>query len=409
MPLFEEPKCRTMAAIGIGSLALGAASFGLQASGALAPTSPNLASSSAAISNAQASMLPLQRQLEALAATGGSGMIDMPTHYQTQQFLSVPVDSSYGAANGAEDFATAGIASAVGSLFGGTPHKLIPYNPADWAEGGQYFGQKLPGKIITKQVKIPAGPQKVDFTGMGQADIQKAIANRMAQVGLDLSKKYDSQFIDEALKEQQLANPEGTAARKKEYDLIQQQINNHPDQPVADTLNKQVSERLNAGKGLDEFDQGVLNDSVSRASADRGGNIAPNADFSQPLTTGAAGNARQMQGIQQADSWLSSGMTPEDVDYRREQQDLANLSSFAGGRTPESEFASLSGAQSGPTPMTNGQPLPTTQGNPTIAASGAAGSTFGQLQSQANPWLGGLSAMLNAGNTVANVYSNANR
>ena len=257
---------------------------------------------------------------------------------------------------------------------------------------------------MTRKVKVKEHTETADFTGFGEADVQSKLAKENAANVLALQKKYGPEFIKEALKQQELADPEGTAARRMSYDLIQQQIEKNPDRPVGDLLDSQVSEQLAAGKGLTKVSNDVLRDAVARSLAARG-DSGEGADFSQPLTTGFAGEDRAAAGRAKAQAWLSSGNTPEDVRYRREQQNMSNLSSFINGATPQSQFAALSGAQNGAAPFVPARPGPQ-MGN----SAGAAGQQFAQqswqtqLGAQANqvsPWLAGLSAMLTGTGAVA--------
>jgi len=252
-----------------------------------------------------------------------------------------------------------------------------------------------------------------DFTGYGTADVQGAIAKQSAQNILALQEKYGPQFIEEALKEEAQADPEGTAARKLSYQLIQDEIAKHPDRPVADLLQSQVSEQLAAGRNLDSTSDALLKDAVAKAQASRGqgnltegneGNEGP--DFSQPLTTGFEGEQRQQAAQQKALSWLSSGATPEDVQYRREQQDISNLGSFVNGTTPQSQFQTLSGAQQGPAPYYQGQPMAQ---NPAGAGGAMAGAQMQgwntqlqQAENTPNSWMAGLTALLKGASAAGN-------
>lgn len=319
----------TWTAIGTTAAVLGTAgslaSVGYSLAGGNQASLPNLASSSRDVSNSKFKLLPKQRQLAALAATGGVGDI-----------------------------------------------------------------------MVDNQLK------HVDFRGRGTADIQGAEARQTAQGALDRSKKYDSQFIAEALKQEALANPESVAARQRENDLIQQQISGSPNNPVSDLLNSQVESQVKAGKGLDEFDQDVLNRSASQALSERGGGDRQRTDFAEPLTTGFAGTQRQMAGNQKAISFLTSGSSPEDIAYRKEQQNLANLSAQINGATPVSEFKSLSGAQSQVTPTVSGPPLPTASNSLGLAANSAA-TNYAQRTNQTDSWMAGLSGIINASGAIGNI------
>lgn len=375
---------------------------------AAAKAQPNLAASSKELSDTQARLLPMQRQIEAAAQQGGKVTVDnFPAH--EEQFIEVPAGShiSFNGKTFMEGMAVAGIDPIMGSIksiFGANKKKkeyqYVPYNPEDWQKGGKFEGQKIPGNIVTRQV--PEGPKTFDFTGYGQADVQAKLADAQAKLGLDLSKKYDSQFIAENLKQQAEADPEGVAARAKMSDLIQSQVDRNPDRPIANMLDAQVAESLAAAKthSLSNPDQARLDAAVADSLASRGGSGTP-ADFSQSITSGFVGEARDSGARQNAMSWLASGATPEDTAYRREQQNLANLSAEVNGRTPQSQFRSLTGAQTGPTPMTKGGALPVLPGGVEAASHSNTLNNYQTQQrfdaNQVNPWMQGLSSLISVG------------
>lgn len=373
-------------------MAVVAAIVGAVASAALAyamtpdaPDAPNLAQANKAGVLAQARTLDERRKLEAAAQQGTSVQWRDPgTHEETRQFAVI-----MGGNNGH-------------GLGAGTS---VPYVEADWKEGGKYWDPKAPNKqpfIISKKVQVPNGMRTADFTGYGEADVQGAIARQMADIELELSKKYGKQFVEEARKQLELSDPEGAAARKKLYELIQQQIENEPERPVADLLDSQVSEQLAAGRGLDRVSEDVLREAVAQAGAARGG--AGDGDYAEPLTTGFEGQRRLDAAQQKSLSWLTSGATPEDVEYRRDQQNLSNLSAFIQGRTPESQFATLSGAQQGATPMNPGNRLASQDPNAGAAMQNAQlqgwQTQMNAQMNQADPWMAGLSVLLRGAGTA---------
>jgi hypothetical protein len=157
-----------------------------------------------------------------------------------------------------------------------------------------------------------------------------------------------------------------------------------------------MAERVKAGAGLDQMSQELLDKELAAANTTRGGSGATAATVAQNMSTGKEGQARLQAEQGQVGNWLQSGSTPEDIAYRREQQNLANMGAFVGGRTPQSQFQNLSGAGRGTTPMYQAN-LPGMNN----AANGANAYTIGawqdQLraqQNQANPWMAGLSSML---------------
>lgn len=324
--LFAEPRCQTFAAIGISLTAISVGVGVAGAAGAFTPKSPNLASSSKELSDTMAKLLPMQRQMEALAQQGGKAVIALPD------------------------------------------------------------GSKMP----------------VDFTGLGTADVEGAVARKMAEVQLHLSQKYDSQFIEQSLAQEKLADPESFAARDKMSSLIQSQIERPIDSPVSDLLDKQVSASVKAAKSgrLDPETQAILDQATTDALAARGGDGGQAGDFSAPLTTGFAGEARRTAAAKAGTGWLASGQTPEDIAYRREQQNLGNLSAEVTGKTPQSQFGALRQAQNGPTPVVTGAPLAQLPTNINQTAAGGAIAAQGAQANQANLWLAGMSTLLNAGSVA---------
>lgn len=378
------------------SAAAALAMTGYELSGAGNPSYPNAQASSARLSNAQAEMLPLQRALQAAAQQGKSITLNLPQHQTTQTlaFVSNPVTVQTGRGPGRVI----------------NEGQWVPYNAADWQPGGKYNpnGTAQPPRTKTKMVKVPAGPQTFDFSGYGAADVQGKLADAMAQVQLALGQKYDSQFIDQALKQEQLADPEGFAARQRMNDLIQEQNARPLNEPVAQNLSDQVQAEIDAANNgtLDPQMRDLLMQGGNSAEADRGGASPSNApDFLHEATTGTGETQRQLAAIGKGTSELAGGESPEDIAYRREQQNLANLSSEVQGITPQSQFKSLSGAQQGPTPFVPGQPLPNLPSSQGAqgAALNAWQTQMQQAQSQAQPWMAGLSTLLGAANTAANL------
>ena len=74
----------------------------------------------------------------------------------------------------------------------------------------------------------------------------------------------------------------------------------------------------------------------------------------EPEPTGKASEDTAARCKQAALAFLTSGATPEDVAYRREEQAFANLGSFAVGESPIAQFGQLSGAGEGAVPFGTG-------------------------------------------------------
>jgi hypothetical protein len=406
----------SMVAIGVTSATLAATSIGMAAAGVGSPTQPNLAASSREMANTNAALLPIQRGMEAAAQSGGDFVFSLPPGVKasdygfdklpgtdgTVQQVYVPNvmpgtgKFSYSAHNpnpnannsNPDPFANGG--------------KWVTYNAADFVEGGKYAGLDA---SKTRQVsKTGNGQYKVSFKGYGKADVEGAIAKEHAANDLKLAQKYDPQYIAEALRQQKEADPEAFAAREKMSQLIQDQIQRPLNSPVSDMINGQVQDSLTAAGDhrLTDIDQSRLNAAVASAQTDRGG-AGPTADFSQPLTTGFNGEQRQQAATQAAMGFLSSGSSPEDIAYRREQQNLSNLSAEINGKTPQSQFSAMSGAQNGPTPMVTAPSLAVMPNNEAGARSVAiqnSNTANSAAANQANPWMSGLSSLINVGATA---------
>lgn len=251
------------------------------------------------------------------------------------------------------------------------------------------------GQPVT--VTLPNGQRRTfDFSGLGDAQYQGAYQDRMAQTLLDLQQQLGPQFVQQRLAELQAADPESFQLRNQLYGGIMSDLEGARDasRPTADALQQSILDELNRGGQLDagtthQISQGVLGGQVAR------GNYLGNAPASEEAgaMAGASENAaaqRKAAALQ----FLTSGATPEDVNYRRTEQALSNLGSFASGQSPVAQFGQLSGAGNGAVPFEGGGPLPGLNQN-----AGAQGMQFangvysGQAQlaqQNVNPWLGGL-------------------
>jgi len=380
--------------VGAGTaLATTGASVGLALSGAGQPQYPNESASSAQMADTEANLLPIQRGMAAAAQTGGSYTFNLPA----------------GASPGSLGIQTTGSGwyNPAGQMVAG---------PNDWfkAPGNGPTGSVWrPGQMTINGVPIKQnsdGSYTIDFSGMGTAQAEAAEAQQSAASQLALQQQYDPQFITTALAQEQQADPQSVAARNEMSNLVQQQANAPLNEPVSSMLNSQIQDTLNAAQNntLTSTDTARLNAAVSDALGSRGGNGRAELPLRQGvgefLTSGFPGEQRQAQAATSANNFLSSGSDPEDIEYRRTQQNLANLAAEANGQTPGSQFASLSGAANGPAPMAQGGQLPL------LADNGAAAQQVGmqnwetQMQNannQMNPWMAGLSGMLQLGSAIS--------
>ena len=294
-------------------------------------------------------------------------------------------------------------------VYGPTVTINIPAGPVYRAGTGQQGGfspartitilkgdlGKYPGAEITGNGSQIIGYQNkkisADFTGIGDADLQAKMARNNAQTGLDISREFAPQYIAEAKRQQALADPQGTEARKLLYQRTQDEINRVPDRPVSTLLDSQITSSLNDQNKL----SGDSSDLVRKALAARVGmGDAPTSDIVGRLESGPEGDARSAMRRSQALGYISSGAAPTDVAYRKSQQDMSSLGSFLRGETPTAQFQQLSGAQQGAAPISR---APTAvNANPNAGAQGAqntlsqSGQQFTQASQTPNPWFTGL-------------------
>lgn len=261
---------------------------------------------------------------------------------------------------------------------------------------------ETPLRTSDGKIKINVGKRRADFTGYGEADIQGKLARDSAQTMLDLQGKYGEDFIREALKQQEMADPEGTAARALLADKINQQeaARKTRERPVAEALDASVMGDVKLGAGVDDD----VRASIERTLARRGGTTLTGDTVAAGMEDGLAGEQRLRERLQRGMSYLGSGTSPQDAAFREEQQSMANMASFLAGRTPQSQFASLSGGGAGASPMPTMGGLPGVDPNLMQNAQNAGLQQYSQgvraAANQVNPWFAGLSAAINGVNTA---------
>lgn len=343
------------------------------------PNLPNPERSSASVVSAALRALPGQRAVDAAAALGQP--VDYPTGRIITQYDTVWLKPDEALARGLI-----------------TPAQAQALNRPVGKPG-------LTGvEPVARPYRIPTGSapetRHADFTGLGDADVQGALARDMAKIQLDLQKKYGSQFVDEARRQQELADPEGASARR----LLASEINRIEDErqtrerPVATTLDRQILQELEQGGAVNPDAAAEIERALQARTQGGTGGGADLAATEAQLESGPEGEARRHSRMQKALSYLESGATPEDVQYRERQQSLANMASFLAGRTPESQFSNLSGGQQGATPNVHGPALPLAPGNLPQIGTQAGLTNYAQGVQQAatqiNPWFAGLSAAI---------------
>jgi hypothetical protein len=356
-----------------------------------------------------AALLPLQRGLAAAAQSGGSYTFNLP------QGASAP---SLGIqATGQGWYNAQGQLVSPNQNYQGTPIYGLSGSNGKPQQIASYSGTQgltwKPGTNTINGVPIKQnsdGSYTIDFNGFSTAQAAATEAQQNAASQLALEQQYDPKFIAQSLQQEQQADPQSVVARNELSNLIGQQAVAAPlaniNEPVSTMLNSQIQDTLNAAQNnsLTATDTTRLNAAVNNALSSRGVAAAtPYQSWAQPLTSGFAGEQRQAQAAQSATGFLGSGSDPEDIEYRRTQQNLANLAAEANGQTPSSQFASLSGASSGPAPMSQGSTLPLMTDNGAAAQQVGLQNWQTQMQNannQANPWMAGISGLMQLGSAL---------
>lgn len=241
------------------------------------------------------------------------------------------------------------------------------------------------------------GGQNYDFTGLGNADTARKVSDQMAQTMLALQKEKSPQIIQQRIDELKAADPQGYAARKELFDRITADAQANPNRPVSQDLQNELQDQLSKGAGFDDARQEKQVRDQSRGGQVASGIFLGNAPTQQEAShVVQAGESLQSQRQQNALAMLQSGTSPEDIAYRRFQQNIGNLGNFVNGETPSAQFGQVSGAAHGPVNLTGGAPGTNTfnSGAAGQGLNNALGGYQGQLGwfgSQANPWLSGLS------------------
>jgi len=256
--------------------------------------------------------------------------------------------------------------------------------------------------------KTTIGGKEYDFTGLGNADTAAKVSDQMAQTLLDIQREHSGAQIAQRLKELQVADPKGYAARQQLFDSIMASVQAQPDRPLAQSLQDKVLAELKLGGELDKRGREQVQGQVRGGQIKRGimlGNAPAEQEAAAMVSAADLIRSQRQTG---ATDFLASGVSPEDVAYRRMQQNLSNLGSFVNGVTPTAQFRNLSGAQNLATPIAaapiNPATFSTNAGE--LGLSNAAAIYSGQVNwanSQVNPWMAGISTGVSAGN-VANAW-----
>lgn len=381
----------TIGTIAAAATSIAGAAYAATRSG---PTQPNGYSSSRQVAQAQADALPEMLRLQQLEQMGGRGTVNMPAGYGTQRVVEVTTGreaNAGGIARSVFDLPT-GFIHGIGDNTRDT-REVVPYVESEWEPGGKYYDQRENGQAPWYYMPGAGGATEMDFTGYGTADIQGKAARDQADLEIALGQKYGTQFAEQSRALQEQADPLGTQARALEFELLQKDM---PVSPLSGMLNEQIDAQVKAGRGLDPMSRDLLDASVRDANAARGGSVGANA-VANSMSTGAEGQARLNAATAKGGQFLASGQTPEDIDFRRTQQGIANLGSFVNGQTPQSQFGNIARSNQGATPITGAQNNATMPNNAGQVGNSYANNAYAanaNAAMQTPSWMAGLSSML---------------
>ena len=249
-------------------------------------------------------------------------------------------------------------------------------------------------------------PQNYDFTGLGTAEVGNQVSGQMAQVLLDLQNQYGGAYIAQRLADLKQSDPTGYASYGQLFDKIQQEAAQQPpDMPLSQATQAGIQDLLQKSNTLTPAEQTQVAQRSNAGNLSTGvylGNAPAQVNATNAVKAVDAQNAAA-QG--EASRFLSSGVSPSDVQYRKTQQDMANLGAFINGQNPVAEFSSLSGAQSGAAPANNtGYQTPTMNvGQAAGQGMSQANTLYGINQQQANPYLAGLNFASQGAQTASNL------
>ena len=254
------------------------------------------------------------------------------------------------------------------------------------------------------------GGTNYNFTGLGNAQQNAALSQVMLPAELQIQQQYGPQYTALASQNLQQANPGAVAARQAEGQQIVSNSEAVPNRPMATDLQNQILALAGLGSNLTTGPNSETEAVQQQVRGQQAGNgiFLGNAPASQEASAVVnAGDQQQQQRQKQALDFLQSGVSPEDVTYRRVQQSLSNLGNFVNGQTPEAQFQSLSGAANGAAPFNTGN-VQGTQMNMNGGLQGlqnAADIYSGNVNwaaNQANPWTVGLSGLAGSASILNN-------
>lgn len=285
-----------------------------------------------------------------------------------------------------------------------TGRSISVYQRPDGTEVRIGPGETAPIGIGTL-VRTEPETRHADFSGMGDADVQSELARQTASLELANQQQYGVPFAQLQRQQLELSDPLGFQAREKLHDELvarDQAAQAGGPHPVADELGGQVLDTLQRGRGLSPAAQDIVNQVMAERGGAGGG---VTADIQKELEQGPQAEQRLQQAQQGALGFLSSGATPEDVNYRRREQSIADIGRFLGGASPVAQFGALSGAQRGTTPQfASPNLIGVDQGAGAAGQQGALSNYSGQVRNattQVNDWFAGLSSLMHGAGAIA--------
>ena len=267
------------------------------------------------------------------------------------------------------------------------------------------LGQK--GDVINP---ITGKPVALDFTGQGTADVQNVFQGQMAKTLLDIQQGMGPQFITQRLGELKQSDPTGYAAYQQLFDQIQQEANQGgPNIQLSTDTQNQIQKVLQDSKQLTPEELSQVQQGVRGNQVQSGLYLGAMPAQQEASAVVGALDQKQSAAQKEAQSFLQAGISPSDIQYRKTQQDMANLGAFISGQNPTAQFGSIAGAGQGAAPYADTGYSTPTMNLGQMASQGIqdANQAYGlqnqYSQSQANPYMAGLSTAFQGASTAANL------
>ena len=255
---------------------------------------------------------------------------------------------------------------------------------------------------------VTGKPVALDFTGQGTADVQNVFQGQMAKTLLDIQQGMGPQFVAQRLNELKQSDPTGYAAYQQLFEQIQQEANQGgPNLQLSTDTQNQIQNVLQASKQLTPEELSQVQQGVRGNQVQSGLYLGAMPAQQEASAVVNALDQKQAGAQKEAQSFLQAGISPSDIQYRKTQQDMANLGAFIAGQNPTAQFSSIAGAGQGAAPYPDtGYSTPTMNlgqmaGQGIQEANQAYGIQNQYSQSQANPYMAGLSTALQGASTAA--------